>query len=58
MKKSDIAGVLRGQLAKLQSADPVADDFYFQVYNARKGNPLSSLISIIIYININSLIYH
>jgi hypothetical protein len=37
MDKFEIENVLHRQLAALQSADPVADDFYFQVFNARKG---------------------
>jgi hypothetical protein len=32
-----IALVIRMQLNQLNSSDPLADDFYAQVYNARKG---------------------
>mgnify|MGYP007080244923 CR=1 FL=1 len=39
MTKQEMAYVIRQQLGFLQSSDPLADDFYFQVFNARKGNP-------------------
>jgi hypothetical protein len=37
MSHSDMEFVLRSQLMQLQSKNPMNDDFYFQVINARKG---------------------
>ena len=39
MSKLNMAYVIRSQLSHLQSSDPFADDFYYQVYTARKGQP-------------------
>lgn len=37
MKKAEIALVIRMQLNQLHTSDPLADDFYSQVFNARQG---------------------
>jgi hypothetical protein len=37
MTRQDLVYVLRMQLNQLETSDPFSDDFYFQVFNARKG---------------------
>ena len=44
MNKAEIASVIKLQLNHLSSSDPLADDFYSQVYNARKGKVNPSVL--------------
>lgn len=39
MTNHDIVFVICSQLGQIQTTDPLADEFYFQVHNARKGQP-------------------
>lgn len=39
----DLADVIRMQLMQLQTKNPMDDDFYYQVYSARKGEPWKGL---------------
>jgi hypothetical protein len=53
MFRSDMEFVLRSQLMQLQSKNPMNDDFYFQVINARRGTlPLLLLLLLLLLLSI------